>query len=1496
MRINGWSIKAFGPIEEWSISGLSGNNIVIILGPNESGKSALFEFFTSAMFGWAPARADRHPYRPWDGQYPEGRLEVVLREGGQALLIRRLTSQPQGQITTDGRSEALANRRVDWVGSMDRNVFKNVYALTQEEALGLGKQGWQVVQDLLGGSSFDFIRPSREVIQTLDDDRRRLWRPNRRGRPAYREISDEIRGLRASLAEATDQRRRIQEANGRLLEISSALDENTTELQRIELKLERDQTLAPLVRQVDRLRSFETQVADLVPDNDALEIDVAEREELGQRLIELRRTRAKIKRLITERGDAREIEAVTRQLLAARTDIERLDRELSRALDHQERIRSMDAELQRSDGALRELAGRALTSELLDEAANAALGEISVVELRGRFAVWTEARQRLVGVQGHLRQIHAEQDKTEDAIAKHEAAQRIEADTRELLDARSEIERLDRESSRALDHRDRIGNLDAELQRSEGALRQLAGRTLTTDETDDAIRSAILHLSVPEVRGRFTAWQDARQRLQAAEDRASDLEKQKRETGQAIEERETTLEVDESTRSLVDAQADIERLDRELSRTQANQDRFLSLATEMERIEDVFSELAGRTLSSDQLRDRVRDAILGISIAEMRGRLATWRMARQQQDAVAVELHTARSERDRLERALATEATEQSRMELDKRLSNLRQLDRVRSQSQESSSPLGSLSLSLTVMVGILGVLVFAFGVAAGTPIGLLAAIFVVAVLVALGATITNRKASRSPKQQGSHDWQAGLRGLGLEPHVDLDAEIERTQLNRDAALRLEDIAERLESARAIEDEASRRLQANKATTQSALNEVHSVVAGLPIAPIQRANPDEGLVRDIEEMRRTLRSAQRVRRDRDEVAGRLADWSDEVAELGSALQTGLPADSFEAVLAARRELADALEVKRAAETAAIEVRKLRQQLAETSEAIEVARTDCQRLESETSNARERFHAAVSGIPVASMTFESSDEGLIRDLEVMRETVDSLQRLRESRENLSSQLSEWRTAVGNLRQTLRAEMPEDPFHAVTAVRRALSDALEVERVAKSAAAEIPELRRQLEAGREALSDAQEIHREVSSSLRAAHDGFLEVIAEVPVTPIHRESPSADLVQDLEDLRKALLSLQRLRDNRRDVALRFEEWCGEVGRLQKILEIELPSDPFEAAPAARRALQSALEAERRARVAEAEIPELRERLEVCNQDLDSVQLRLEQIDASLAAIDPDSADPRVGLERLQRAIVLRDEARHALLQLERETPDWRERLAEAEQIEANGDRVGLSDDERVASRRRANVLLQIGQDLADERGRRTNERDRWMEEPGPAHITGAIEDARERQEAVQREHDRLALLRTVVSLAEESYRERFQSPLLSAAGGHLRRFTGGRYDLLDVDDASSGEVKLQVRRTGEDDYENVDTPLSRGTIQQIYFALRLAMVDLVEGDEPLPLFLDEMFVNWDPGRTTSGLAALANMPGDRQVFLFTADPFWAERAVQDVPAHIVRTPAA
>ena len=257
-------------------------------------------------------------------------------------------------------------------------------------------------------------------------------------------------------------------------------------------------------------------------------------------------------------------------------------------------------------------------------------------------------------------------------------------------------------------------------------------------------------------------------------------------------------------------------------------------------------------------------------------------------------------------------------------------------------------------------------------------------------------------------------------------------------------------------------------------------------------------------------------------------------------------------------------------------------------------------------------------------------------------------------------------------------------------------------------------------------------------------------------------------------------------------------------------------------------------------------------------------------------------------------MRDEAQRIRRDLSREDPGWIERVEEGERLIAAGETIELSDEERVERRRHAEELRETERGLIDERGRERNRLADLMQEPGPAHLAGEIQAAKEELDFVLREHDRLAMLERLIRAAEHDYRERYQSPLLASAAKHLDRFTEGRYDLLTVEDSVPSEVRLEVRRRGQEFPEPVATPLSRGTVQQIYFALRLAMVDQVEAEEPLPLFLDEMFVNWDPNRMVGGLEVLTHLPEDRQVFLFTADPYWAERAQDYIGARILRMP--
>ena len=57
-----------------------------------------------------------------------------------------------------------------------------------------------------------------------------------------------------------------------------------------------------------------------------------------------------------------------------------------------------------------------------------------------------------------------------------------------------------------------------------------------------------------------------------------------------------------------------------------------------------------------------------------------------------------------------------------------------------------------------------------------------------------------------------------------------------------------------------------------------------------------------------------------------------------------------------------------------------------------------------------------------------------------------------------------------------------------------------------------------------------------------------------------------------------------------------------------------------------------------------------------------------------------------------------------------------------------------------------------------------------------------------------------------------------------------------------------------------------------MQRLYFALRLASADLLYEDDGFPLFLDDVFGNYDDERLKQTLGYLERRT-DRQIFLFT-----------------------
>lgn len=113
---------------------------------------------------------------------------------------------------------------------------------------------------------------------------------------------------------------------------------------------------------------------------------------------------------------------------------------------------------------------------------------------------------------------------------------------------------------------------------------------------------------------------------------------------------------------------------------------------------------------------------------------------------------------------------------------------------------------------------------------------------------------------------------------------------------------------------------------------------------------------------------------------------------------------------------------------------------------------------------------------------------------------------------------------------------------------------------------------------------------------------------------------------------------------------------------------------------------------------------------------------------------------------------------------------------------------------------------------------------------------------------------------------------QPAVLADASRTFALVTQGRYDRV-VQDANARDISVLDARGGR---RSVDA-LSRGTAEQLYLCIRLALAsEFGRRSEPLPLVLDDVFVNFDPERARAIAQVVAQFAETHQVLAFTCHP--------------------
>lgn len=163
--------------------------------------------------------------------------------------------------------------------------------------------------------------------------------------------------------------------------------------------------------------------------------------------------------------------------------------------------------------------------------------------------------------------------------------------------------------------------------------------------------------------------------------------------------------------------------------------------------------------------------------------------------------------------------------------------------------------------------------------------------------------------------------------------------------------------------------------------------------------------------------------------------------------------------------------------------------------------------------------------------------------------------------------------------------------------------------------------------------------------------------------------------------------------------------------------------------------------------------------------------------------------------------------------------------------------------------------------------------------------------EQQAALEEYADKYAVMavcRELISRVRRIYEEERQPAVLQAASRYFAQMTGGTYRRIVM---KMGSQELMAEHA---DHGPIDSAhLSRGTAEQLYLSMRLALSEAVAGGQGrLPLLLDDLFVNFDVSRLEGALSVLRTVAEHQQIIMMTCHEHVVGRVKAVLPAvHIV-----
>jgi hypothetical protein len=270
LRLGGLSIDGFGALSNVTVQPFAAG-MTILLGPNEAGKSTIFDFMTAVLFGF-PTRRSARFREPVNGGRHGGRVSLLDSSGNEWIVERHSSPSKRFTVTKPDGSPGGEPDLVELLGHASGELFRAVFAVDLDDLNRLDGMSSDEVREVLFSSSIlGQRRSAARALKELDSRREKLVKPRQGGEANV--LWAELLSLRVALADA-------RAASSRFASLQAEARRAQAEVAEMRERRERVRSRA---RELDLL----LQCWDVLSDRDALQrdLDVAPQLSDGDRAV-----------------------------------------------------------------------------------------------------------------------------------------------------------------------------------------------------------------------------------------------------------------------------------------------------------------------------------------------------------------------------------------------------------------------------------------------------------------------------------------------------------------------------------------------------------------------------------------------------------------------------------------------------------------------------------------------------------------------------------------------------------------------------------------------------------------------------------------------------------------------------------------------------------------------------------------------------------------------------------------------------------------------------------------------------------------------------------------------------------------------------------------------------------------------------------------------------------------------------------------------------------